>query len=198
MSKYVNAVGLKCPMPVMMVKKEMDQGEEVIVVEVDNEIAVENLKKLGANQGYETEIEEELSNYKVTFQRTDTACDTICEAYQGSDQSKSYTIFIGKDYVGEGDKTLGRSLMQMMLYTLLQSESLPESILFMNAGVKIVTEDEQCVEHLKELSSKGVEILVCGTCLNFYGLSEQIKIGNVSNMYDILCKMQQAAKVITV
>ena len=87
--------------------------------------------------------------------------------------------------------------MRMFFYTLAQGEDKPGAVLFMNAGVKLPTLDEQVVEHLKALSAAGVEILVCGTCLNFYGLTEQLRVGTVSNMYDIVTRMQKAGKVIS-
>ena len=87
--------------------------------------------------------------------------------------------------------------MRMFFYTLAQGEEKPGAVLFMNAGVKLPTLDEQVADHLKALSDAGTEILVCGTCLNFYGIAEQLKVGTVSNMYDIVTRMQKAGKVIS-
>ena len=87
--------------------------------------------------------------------------------------------------------------MKMFFYTLTQSDDLPASILFMNGGVKLPVHNEQIAGHLRELSSKGVEILVCGTCLNFYHLAEQLQVCTVSNMYEIVERMKQAGKVIS-
>ena len=87
--------------------------------------------------------------------------------------------------------------MKMFFFTLSQSSDIPKYILFMNAGVKLPLLDEQIIEHLKVLEDKGVEILICGTCVNFYNITEPLKIGNISNMYDILQKMQIVQKVIT-
>lgn len=109
-----------------------------------------------------------------------------------------YAVFIGKDVVGDGERELGENLLKMAIYTLSQSDEVPASILFMNSGVKLPAgEEQQVIDSLKELMEKGTEVLVCGTCLNYYGLTDQLKIGTVSNMYDILGKMQSAAKVIT-
>ena len=87
--------------------------------------------------------------------------------------------------------------MQMYLYTLAQGDDIPEYILFMNDGVKVPTKNDQAIEHLKTLQDKGVEILVCGTCLNFYNLAGDLAVGTVSNMYDIAGAMQAVDKVIT-
>ena len=89
------------------------------------------------------------------------------------------------------------SLMRMFFYTLTQGDELPGTILFMNAGVKLPTLDAQVAEHLNALQERGVKVLVCGTCLNFYGLADQLKAGTVSNMYDIVSCMARSAKVVT-
>ena len=104
---------------------------------------------------------------------------------------------MGRDIIGDGDRELGTNLMRMFFYTLAQGEDKPGAVLFMNAGVKLPTLDEQVAHHLKVLSDAGTEILVCGTCLNFYGLTDQLKVGAVSNMYDIVTWMQKAGKVIS-
>lgn len=111
---------------------------------------------------------------------------------------RGYAVFIGKDHVGEGNPQLGYNLMKMAIYTLSESEDVPASVLFMNSGVKLVAGDEQqIIDSVNKLIKKGTEVLVCGTCLDFYGLKEQLKVGEVSNMYDILGRMQEAAKTIT-
>ena len=105
--------------------------------------------------------------------------------------------FVPRETVGDGDPELGRSLMKMFFYTLSQSDDLPAAVLFMNGGVKLPTQDEQVIEHLRTLANRGVELLVCGTCLNFYGIADQLKLGVASNMYDIVERMQRADKVLT-
>ena len=110
----------------------------------------------------------------------------------------SWVVFMGKDHVGEGAQELGSNLAKMFFYTLSQEEDLPASILFMNGGVNLPTKDEQVIEHLKVLRDKGVEILVCGTCLDYYGLKDELKIGEISNMYEIAGRMFRASKVVTV
>jgi selenium metabolism protein YedF len=199
MSKIVDALGKACPMPVVMTKKEIDQGEEIIITKVDNKIAVENLKKLADSTGYSVAVKEEGGIYQVALSKECEECNAILrELEQTKAVPKSdFVVFIGKDYIGEGSEELGKNLMRMFLYTLSESDELPTHMLFMNSGVKLAVLDEQTVEHLKTLKSKGVDILVCGTCLNYYGLADDLKIGTVSNMYDITDKMKQAGKVIS-
>jgi len=199
MSKIVDAIGQACPLPVIMTKKEIDLGEEEIITKVDNKIAVENLKKLASSTGFEVEVLEEGGIYTVAFSKECKACKAMLEEIQNpkAEPKSDYVVFIGKDYIGEGDQELGRNLMRMFLYTLSESEKLPTHLLFMNGGVKLPTLDEQAVDNIRSLKEKGVEVLVCGACLNFYQLSDQLKVGQVSNMYEILNKMQQAGKVMS-
>lgn len=198
MNTVINARGKACPIPVILTKQAMAKGETALTTEVDNDTAVENLKRLADNQGFSASVRTLPDGFAVDFVKT--GCTPCQEAVSSPlpQPGGSWTVFVPRDIVGAGDRTLGTNLIRMFFYTLAQSDDLPESILFMNDGVKLPACDEQVAEHLKVLQDKGVEILVCGTCLNFYNLTEQLKIGTVSNMFDIVTKMQQAAKVITV
>ena len=197
MSPIIDARGKACPTPVIMAKKAISAGESTFTVLVDNTTAVENLKRLAENQGFDAAAAEAEGVFSVTFTRTGCAA---CEEAVNSPLPASggdWAVFVGRDVIGDGDRELGTSLMRMFFYTLSQGEDRPGAVLFMNAGVRLPTLDGQVVEHLKTLAAAGVEILVCGTCLNFYGLTEQLQVGAVSNMYDIVARMQKAGKVIS-
>lgn len=199
MIKIIDAVGKACPIPVIMTKKEIDNNEELIITKVDNKIAVENLKRLAASTEYSIEIKEEDGIFAVALSKECEACNEILEQLDTKKKSplSDYVVFVGKEYIGEGSEELGKNLMRMFFYTLAESEDLPSSVLFMNGGVKLPALDDQVVEHLKKLQENGVNILVCGACLNFYAISDQLKVGAVSNMYEISEKMKQAGKVLT-
>ena len=197
MSPIIDARGKACPTPVIMAKKAISAGESTFTVLVDNTTAVENLKRLAENQGFDAAAAEAEGVFSVAFTRTGcAACEEAVNAplpAPGGD----WAVFVGRDIIGDGDRELGTNLMRMFFYTLSQGEDKPGAVLFMNAGVKLPTLDEQVVEHLKALSAVGVEILVCGTCLNFYGLTDRLRVGTVSNMYDIVTRMQKAGKVVS-
>lgn len=199
MSKRIDALGKACPIPVVMAKKEIDLGEENIIIQVDNKIAVENLKRLASSTGFLVEVKEQAGNYIVALSKDCKTCNDMLQEMERANtvSTSDYVVFIGKESIGEGSEELGKNLMRMFLYTLSESTDLPKHILFMNGGVKLPTLDEQAVEHLQLLSEKGVDILVCGACLNYYHLEEELKIGSISNMYDILDKMKNAGKVIS-
>ena len=197
MSPIIDARGKACPTPVIMAKKAISAGESTFTVLVDNTTAVENLKRLAENQGFDAAVTEQGGAFHLAFVRT--GCPACEEAVNSPLPAPGgdWAVFVGRDIIGDGDRELGTNLMRMFFYTLSQGEDKPGAVLFMNAGVKLPTLDEQVAEHLKALSAVGVEILVCGTCLNFYGLTDRLRVGTVSNMYDIVTRMQKAGKVIS-
>lgn len=193
MNQFVDALGKACPMPVILAKKEIDVGNTSFVVAVDNEVAVQNLQRLAESQGYQVQVQTKDGNFHVSF-TGEGASAACCEE---TAKPKNWALFVGKDFIGDGSEELGTSLMTMFFYTLAESNDAPRYVLFMNSGVKLPVENDQVVEHLKTLQEKGSEILVCGTCLKFFGIADNLKIGTVSNMYDISERMHLADKVIT-
>lgn len=206
MTKILDGFGKPCPMPLVMAKKEIDAGNRDIAVQVDNETAVKNLTRLGKKKGLSVSCDVIEGGWLMSFSEGDGTepVEPDLEAALGSGAACSssggcgYAVFVGKDHVGEGDGELGYNLMKMALYTLSESDVVPTSLLFMNSGVKLVCGDEQqIIDSVSKLEEMGTEVLVCGTCLDFYNLKESLKVGEVSNMYDILGRMQEASKVIT-
>ena len=192
----IDARGKACPQPVILAKKEIDGGCRDLTVLVDNKTAVENLTRLGNSAGMTVTTGETAQGLFVRLtgegkivENPVIACPTT---------GNGYAVFIGKDVVGAGDRELGYNLMKMALYTLAQGDSVPAHVLFMNDGVKLPAgEEQQVIDSLMTLIEKGSIVLVCGTCLNYYGIADRLKVGTVSNMYDIMSAMQRADKVIT-
>ena len=178
MSKIlVNAVGDACPIPVTKTIHALSGMTEAGTVEVhvDNETAVQNLNRLATGKGLKFSAEKrEEKLFVVTL--------TV--------------VAIGTNCLGNGDDTLGATLMKGFLYALSQQERLPRTILFYNGGAKITTEGSVSIEDLKNMEAQGVEIRTCGTCLNYYGLTDKLAVGSVTNMYDIVETMTSAGKVI--
>lgn len=205
--KEIDARGLACPKPVILTRQVMLTGERDILVRVDNATAVENLKRLSDSQGYTVAVTGEEGDYALTLtgggkalaEEVTTVVTNQARTAQSQTEAGTgpWAVFVGRDMVGDGDRELGTNLMRMYFYTLAEGDEAPTAILFMNGGVKLPTLDEQIAEHLKALAERGVKILVCGTCLNFYGLTEKLKVGTVSNMYDIVTEMGRWPKVVT-
>lgn len=206
----IDAFGLPCPKPLMLAKQRLDESREPFAVRVDNATAVGNLERLGAKTGIPVKTSEVEGGFSVAFLTDEAAEDGVPVLASGPASAEAaaapacgpagcgYAVFVGKDHVGEGDDELGRNLMKMALYTLAECGDAPASLLFMNGGVKLVAGgDRQVADSVRALAEQGTEVLVCGTCLDFYGLKDELEAGEVSNMYDILGRMRAAAKVIS-
>lgn len=192
--KEINALGLACPTPVIMAKKEIGENPgEAVVVAVDNDVARNNLRKLADSLGYQFSAEGEEPEIFCTLSPDGAEVEVAEEAPKAA-AGTDYVVFFGKDIVGEGDRELGTNLVRMFFYALTESDDLPTAILFMNAGVKLTTLDDQVIENLKVLKDRGVDILSCGACLDFYGLKDKLQVGEISNMYEISQRIIHASK----
>ena len=192
----VNAVGLACPKPVINTKKELDKIDNgIVVVTVDNDIAKQNILKLSNSLNCESKIiKEEKDLISIEIKKGENVI--IEEKKQEKLEDKC--IFISSDKIGNGNDELGAVLMKGFIYTLTESKPYPKSILLVNSGVKLSTENYDTIENLKILVEAGVEILSCGTCLDYYGLKESLKLGSVTNMYTIVDIMKNSLQTISI
>ena len=199
--KTIDAKGKACPLPVVMAKKEMENGTTNFDIVVDNMIAVNNIEKLVKTKGASMTYKEDSGAFIVSISATESEncpeCEVIINEVASINAKGNWTLFVSKEFMGTGDDVLGKKLIDMFLYTLTQTDDLPKNIIFMNGGVKVQSNDEQAIEHLNVLKDMGVRIVVCGTCLNFFGLENDLKIGEISNMYEITELLQTSPKVIT-
>lgn len=187
----IDAGGKQCPIPVIMAKKELESGAQDVEIIVDGQAQIDNLTRLGDTLGRPVTSEAFGEKFIVKFANGETK-----SSVSGVDDG-SYAVFFNTNAIGTNDSELGFNLAKMAIFTLSESENIPSYILFMNEGVKLPAgEEDQIIDNLNTLIDKGTEVLVCGTCLNFYGLSDKLRAGKVSNMYDILGAMQNVNKVI--
>ena len=187
----IDAGGKQCPIPVIMAKKELEAGEQDVEIIVDGPTQVGNLERLGDALGRKATSEPFGDKFLVKFANGETIKGAqVAEA-------NTYAVFFNTNAIGTNNSELGGNLAKMAIFTLSESERVPSYVLFMNEGVKLPAGDEpQIIDNLKTLIEKGTQVLVCGTCLNFYGIKDDLKVGTVSNMYDILGAMQEVSKVI--
>ncbi|MFC2016654.1 sulfurtransferase-like selenium metabolism protein YedF [Chloroflexota bacterium] len=192
MTKIVDARNLPCPQPILLTRKALEEADEVITI-VDNEAARENVSRLGNSQGHEVTVEQKDDGIYLSLRRVSTK-----QAKEEQPPTTGIVLFIASDILGRGENIeLGNLLMHSFLNTLGALNSRPESIIFMNNGVKLVTEDSLVVGELKQLESQGVEILACGTCLSRLNLTDKIAVGQVSNMYTLADTLLRAKKTIS-
>jgi selenium metabolism protein YedF len=203
MAKIINAKGLACPEPVILTKKALEQQDDITVI-VDNDTAVENIRRLGSKLGCALHIEKKEGGVFHIQLARDTAEGTQPEAEKDTDVLYSEScglgplvVVISSDRMGRGDDELGYVLIRSFIHTLLALDPLPGTIIFYNTGVKLAVRDSEVLDDLKQLEEAGASILVCGTCMNFFGISEKLGVGCISNMYDITSTMAGAGRLIT-
>ena len=215
--------GKQCPLPVIDTKKALERcnAGEIVEVTVDNEIAVQNLRKMADHKGLKSSFEKTgdrefqvritagnaepgrsvngqaaeggqagvggmaAEGNEAAGAAQDTACQPDC-------RRKGMVVVLSSNLMGQGDEILGKLLMKGFVYALTEQDSLPETILLYNSGAYLSCEGSDNVEDLRNLEAQGVEILTCGTCLNHYGLGDKLKVGSVTNMYEIAERMTGA------
>ena len=206
MKVTVDARGLACPEPVLLAKKAIAENEEVTVI-VDDEIAVENIRRLAVKTACGFSVKEKEGGVReITLVRTGPAGQTpvdaaavaaelACAVAPGK-EAGPLVVILSDNHMGRGDDVLGDVLIRSFIHTLLQLKPLPETIICYNAGVKLAVKDSAALDDLQELVRAGVDILVCGTCVNYFGLGDQIAAGRISNMYDIAETMAGATRLL--
>ena len=180
--KEIDAKGLACPKPVVLAKKAINSNQEVLVI-VDNQTAASNLSKLGKKMKAEVSVVEKSENeFRVLFKKSKSSDSETDGTAAENNEGKVYLI--AADTMGEGERELGQILIKGFISTIKELDPLPKKIIFINSGVKAAV-NEDIIFYLKELANKDIEILLCGTCVDYYGLQEEVKIGEISNMYEI-------------
>ena len=178
----VDARGDACPLPVVKAKKAIAElngaGEVEILVVYSAEKLAEREYSVRFTVGEAVPEREEKAEACAPDNRTDTV------------------VVIASDQMGEGAEELGKTLLKAFVFSLTQQDKLPKTILLYNGGAHLTCEGSPMLEDLKALEAEGVEILTCGTCLNFYGLTEKLAVGGVTNMYVIAEKMLGAGNVV--
>lgn len=195
----VNAMGDNCPIPVIKTKKAMAAltGPETIEVLVDNEIAVQNVTKMASSSGGKV-TSEKLGDaeYKVTIEMEGAPVADGAEAVCAPDARDNTVVVVSSDRMGSGNDELGKVLIKGFIFAVTQLDTLPKTMLFYNGGATLTTEGSDSLEDLKSLEAQGVEIMTCGTCLDYYGLKDKLAVGTVTNMYSIVETMAKAGRIV--
>lgn len=193
----VDARGLECPKPVIYTKKaiEENKGGRVTTI-VDNDVAKQNVMKLAKNLGYDVKVTNNNGAFYIDI--SNDYLNVNSEVLPESKPSfRDLVLFIGNDKLGSGENQLGEILMKGYFYTLTENKPYPKAILFVNSGVLLTIEDSEVLGHIRILESEGVEILSCGTCLDFYKIKDKLAVGGVTNMYTIVDMMNNAKNTVT-
>lgn len=202
MEKIIDCKGMACPLPVVNAKKAAEAlgAGDVLTVLVDNEIAVQNLKRFAEHKGFGVSAEKKgYKEYAVIMNISGIVAEKANDeevACIVDSRRKGMLVVLSGNVMGTGDAKLGTSLMKAFVFALTKQDQLPDTILCYNTGAYLTCEGADTLEDLKLLESEGVTILTCGTCLDFYGLKEKLAVGSVTNMYDIVERMENAAQII--
>ncbi|MBA7605825.1 hypothetical protein ES703_12960 [subsurface metagenome] len=192
MIKKIDARGLACPQPVVLTKNALDEIEEGIVeVTVDNEPASENIARLASNSGCNVEITKEGENLIVMIEKKKESLK------EEREEKKTISVFVSSNTMGRGDDKLGKILIRAFFPTLFEIKPQPDKIIFMNSGVELTVEGSEVIDSLRMIEEEGMEILVCGTCLDFFNLKDKIKVGHISNMFEIVDSLINSDKILT-
>ena len=202
MEKIIDCKGMACPLPVVNAKKaaeELNSGD-VLTVLVDNEIAVQNLTRFAEHKGFGVSAEKKGDReYAVIMTVSGAAPEKAAEeeiVCAVDSRRKGMLVVLSGNVMGTGDVKLGTSLMKAFVFALTKQDQLPDTILCYNTGAYLTCEGADTLEDLKLLEGEGVTVLTCGTCLDFYGLKDKLAVGGVTNMYDIVERMENAAQII--
>lgn len=197
----VNAMGDNCPIPVIKTKKAMQAltRPETIEVLVDNEIAVQNVTKMASSSGGKVTSEKlGEKEYKVTIEMEGAPAAAAEEEGETCmpDRRNNTVVVVSSDRMGTGNDDLGKVLIKGFIFAVTQLDTLPKTMLFYNGGATLTCEGSDSLEDLKSLEAQGVQIMTCGTCLDYYGLKEKLAVGTVTNMYSIVETIAGASNII--
>lgn len=193
MALTIDARGLACPHPVVLTNKAFEESDEVITI-VDNPVARENVSRLAESKGFRVQVQTRGDGIYLHMRRERAAQP---QPSCGALVSGPTVLLIASDGVGRGSDELGRKLMVSFVQILHELTPRPETIIFMNSGVRLVAEGSPVIEDLRSLQEQGVRILACGTCLGFYDLKEKVRVGQISNMFDIASALLGAGRFVS-
>lgn len=190
-TNQVDARGLACPQPVIATKKALDGLREgVLTTIVDNAVAKENVLKFATANGCGAAVEEKDGCYYITITKG-------CGTQSATAQPAGAVVLLTRDTLGHGSDELGAVLMKAYFTTLVEAKPWPRRIFMLNSGVKLAVSGSPVLSHLQELVAGGVDVMSCGTCVDYFHLKDQVAVGGVTNMYTIQEELARAPKVVT-
>jgi selenium metabolism protein YedF len=201
--RIVDTKGQLCPAPLIATKralKETKEGDSFIVL-TDNQTSFNNVSRYLKDNNTPFQVSESGGIWSITITKTTgeatlTNAEDYCSPSIAHFQKGNFIIVVSSDKMGEGDDDLGHLLMTNFIKAIKDLDKLPGKMVFYNKGVTLVTNDSPLIEHLRDLEKMGVELLLCGTCVNHYSLSDKVGAGTLSNMYSIAEVMASAGSII--
>lgn len=185
--------GQQCPQPVVQTRRMMlAQPTSTLKILVDDDVARDNVARLAKSLGYTASINQSAETFEIDL----TPGKPPEKKVAGASATGPTVIFIGSDQMGNGDAKLGQILMKNFIFTLIESDTTPDAIYFVNSGIKLTVGGSDVIEPLEELANRGVDIASCGLCLEFFEVKDSLAIGRVSNMLELINSLEGAGNII--
>jgi len=189
--------GHACPYPVVETRKQiLANSADKLTVLVDDDVCRDNVTRLAEKMGYQTTAVPTPDGYRMELTPPTAQAEATKPAPQKT-VTGATVIYCGSDRMGSGDDDFGRVLLKNFLMTQLEIDPLPAAILFVNSGVHLVCTGSEILDTLQALKTSGVDIASCGLCLDFYNRKDQLEVGRITNMFDIVDIQHQAGRVIS-
>jgi selenium metabolism protein YedF len=197
--KTLDCRGLACPQPVLNTRSALQAGDSPFVVLVDNESSCTNVRRFAESQGARVAVEQQGDDYRLVIQpgRPAPAVEAPLPACEiAAPRRRDLVVYVSSEGMGRGDDELGATLMAAFLDTLAHLKDEISHAIFVNGGARLAVAGSPVLEELLQLEQLGVQVLVCGTCLNHFGVKDKLAVGSVSNMYAIIETLAAAGRVI--
>ncbi|WP_163340483.1 sulfurtransferase-like selenium metabolism protein YedF [Desulfopila sp. IMCC35008] len=202
MSQKVDARGLTCPAPVLLVKDTIESdAPRGVTVLVDNQASSENVSRFLGSKGYKVNESKQGTDFvleAVLEGNAPTQATTAEQKAPSTGDTAKILVLVTGDSIGSGDPSLGSKLMVSYLKTIKEMGDELWQLIFVNKGVTLTIDTSPVLAELKEYEDNGVIVLACGTCLEHFCLTDRKKVGGTTNMLDIVTATQLADKVITI
>jgi selenium metabolism protein YedF len=200
---------LACPGPVLKLRALLDDGERQVRFHVADELCRSNVTRFAASRNAEIEVEPMADG---TFLMTITVGPTtagaapddnellVCDVTEADATTAAprgpRVVQISAATMGTGDDELGGILLRSFVKTQAQLERMADAIIFYNAGVTLCCDGSLLLDDLRSLEQAGVEIIACGTCLNYFELADQLAVGRVTDMLEIASRLAEAGSIV--
>jgi selenium metabolism protein YedF len=205
--KILDMRGQACPIPVVNAKKVLAEPDSTgATVLVDNITAVQNLEKMAKGTGCGFSYAEDgASQYRVTIVKGSNAvspepAENVSSAppERAAPENGGLVVLITSDSMGRGSEELGKILVKGFIFSLAQLTPPPSAVIFLNAGARLTAEGANTVPDLKVLAEKGADIYTCGTCANYYKLTESLAVGSIVDMMLIANRLAKASRIVAI
>jgi len=199
--KILDVKGKSCPMPLIETKRALKEvgNNQALKIIIDSENAVKNVTHYLEDNNMPVSTVKVGNTWEISVNKGEEDIEnTVPEAYctTSDDKDNNYIVVYSKDRIGEGSDDLGNALVGAMLNTIKEMDTLPQKIIFINSGINLVVNGSFVIPQLKDLEKRGVDMISCGTCLDYFDKNEELAVGRVSNMMEIMEAMLNTGKVI--